>query len=317
MKNYLSGGFARSLENPATIANFALNIARYKLPADYYQKYLTNLAAVDAAKVQAAATTLLNPAKMHIVIVGNAKQIAKGLDKYGPVKYFDLEGNEVAPPTEAKADANLTPAILLEKVVAAVGGKEAIAAVKDVQLKGTASVMGQSLDMSQTMIIPGNMVSTMSMAGMTIMKQSVIAGKYSVSQQGMEAPITDEIKEGLDEASNLVPELTYLSKGYQVKIIGAEKIEGKDAIDVELTTPSGKVSHRFYDATTYLLVKTAKSQEVPGRGTVTQQQFYKSYKSVNGVQLPSEEIIDMGQMKINVKYADIKINQGLQTTDLK
>jgi len=111
MKNYLSGGFARSLENPATIANFALNIARYKLPADYYQKYLTSLAAVDAAKVQTAATALLNPSKMHIVIVGNAKQIAKGLEKYGPVKYFDLEGNEVAAPTEAKADANLTPAI--------------------------------------------------------------------------------------------------------------------------------------------------------------------------------------------------------------
>jgi predicted Zn-dependent peptidase len=34
MKNYLSGGFARSLENPATIAGFALNIARYNLPAD-------------------------------------------------------------------------------------------------------------------------------------------------------------------------------------------------------------------------------------------------------------------------------------------
>ena len=42
MKNYLAGGFARSLENPATIAGFALNIARYKMPADYYQKYLTN-----------------------------------------------------------------------------------------------------------------------------------------------------------------------------------------------------------------------------------------------------------------------------------
>jgi predicted Zn-dependent peptidase len=117
MKNYLSGGFARSLENPATIANFALNIARYKMPADYYQKYLANLSAVDAQKVQDAARSLLNPAQMHIVIVGNAKQIDKGLDKYGPVKYFDFDGNEVAAPTEAKTDASLTPEVLLEKVV--------------------------------------------------------------------------------------------------------------------------------------------------------------------------------------------------------
>ncbi len=317
MKNYLSGGFARSLENPATIANFALNIARYKMPADYYQKYLANLSAVDAQKVQDAARSLLNPAQMHIVIVGNAKQIAKGLDKYGPVKFFDFDGNEVAAPTEAKTDASLTPEVLLEKVVTAVGGKNAIGAIKDLQLTGTASVMGQSLNMTQTIIAPGNLVSAMTMGGMALMKQSVVGGKYSVSQQGMEAPITDEIKEELDAAATLVPEQGYIAKGYKLKIAGAEKVDGKDAIDVELTTPLGKVSHRYYDATTYLLVKTSKSQEVPGRGTVTQQQFYKTYKEVNGVKLPTEELIDMGQIKINVKYTDIKANQGLKVEDLK
>jgi predicted Zn-dependent peptidase len=317
MKNYLSGQFARSLENPATIAGFAYNIARYKMPADYYQKYLTNLAAVNVQQVQDVAKALLNPGQMHIVIVGNAKQIAKGLEKYGPVKYFDLEGNEVAAPVEAKADASLTPDVLLQKVVSAVGGAEAIAAIKDIQLKGSASLMGQTLEMSQTIITPGNAVTKMSMGGMAVMKQSVVDGKYSVSQQGMEAPITDDVKEGLDESALLIPELSYLAKGYKLKIVGAEKVDGKDAIDLELTTPSGKVSHRFYDAKTFLLVKTAKSQEVPGRGVVTQQEFYNGYKAINGVQLPTEQLIDMGQLKINVKYTDIKANQGLKTTDLK
>ena len=317
MKNYLAGGFARSLESPNTIANFALSIAVNHLPEDYYQKYLTNLAAVDAQKVQEVATTLLNPAKMHIVIVGNAKQIAKGLEKYGPVKYFDIEGNEVAAPTEVKADASLTPAALMEKVIAAIGSKDAIANVKDVQLKGTASLMGQSLEMKQTIVMPGNSVTTMSMGGMAIMKQSVVDGKYSISQQGQEAPITDDLKEGLDESATLVPEQLFLTKGYGIKIVGGEKVNGNDAIDVELTTPSKKVSHRFYDAKTFLLVKTAKSEEVPGRGTVTQQQFYSGYQTINGVQIPAEMLIDMGQMKINVKYTDIKMNQGLKTTDMK
>jgi predicted Zn-dependent peptidase len=317
MKNYLAGGFARSLESPNTIANFALSIAVNHLPEDYYQKYLTNLAAVDAQKVQDVASALLNPAKMHIVIVGNAKQIAKGLEKYGPIKYFDIEGNEVAAPTEVKADASLTPAALMEKVIAAIGSKDAIANVKDVQLKGTASLMGQSLEMKQTIVMPGNSVTTMSMGGMAIMKQSVVDGKYSISQQGQEAPITDDLKEGLDESATLVPEQLYLTKGYGIKIVGGEKVNGNDAIDVELTTPSKKVSHRFYDAKTFLLVKTAKSEEVPGRGTVTQQQFYSGYQAINGVQIPAEMLIDMGQMKINVKYTDIKMNQGLKTSDMK
>jgi zinc protease len=319
MKNYLSGGFARSLENPATIAGFAYNVARYKLPADYYQKYLTNLAAVDAQNVQAVAKILLDPTHMHIVIVGNAKQIAKGLYKYGPVKYFDMEGNEVAAPTEAKADASLTPETLIQKIITAAGGKEAIAAINDLQLKGTATIAGfpQPLTVAQTIIAPGNAISVMSMGGMVMMKQSVVNGKYSASQQGMEAPITDELKEGLDESASLVPEQNYIAKGYQLKIVGAEKVDGKDAIDMQVTTRSGKVSHRFYDATSYLLVKTAVSQEVPGQGTVTQQQFYNAYKAVNGIQIASEEVVDMGQMKINIKYTEIKANQGLKAADLK
>ena len=317
MKNYLSGGFARSLENPATIANFALNIARNNLPADYYQKYLTNLAAVDAAKVQNAAQLFLNTNQMHIVIVGNAKQIAKGLEKYGPLKYFDIEGNEVAAPTEVKADASLTPAALMEKAIAAIGTKEALDNVKDVQLKGTANLMGQSLDMQQTIVMPGNSVTTMSMGGMAMMRQAVVDGKYSVAQQGQQAPITDDIKEGLDESTYLAPEQLYLAKGYGLKIVGAEKVDGKDAIDVEVTTPSKKVSHRFYDAKTFLLVKTSKSEEVPGQGTMTQQQYYTGYKVVNGVQIASEQLMDLGQMKINIKYTDIKMNQGLKTSDLK
>ena len=317
MKNYLAGGFARSLESPITIANFALSIAVNKLPADYYQKYLTNLAAVDAQKVQDVAAALLNPAKMHIVIVGNAKQIAKGLEKYGPVKYFDIEGNEVAAPTEVKADASLTPNTLMEKAIAAIGSKEALDNVKDIQLKGTANLMGQSLEMKKTIVMPGNSVSTMSMGGMAVIRQAVVDGKYSVAQQGQEAPITDDLKETLDESSYLVPEQLYLAKGYGLKIVGAEKVDGKDAIDVEVTTPSKKVSHRFYDATTFLLVKTSRSEEMPGRGTAKQQQFYTGYKVVNGVQIASEQLMDMGQMKINIKYTDIKINQGLKTTDLK
>lgn len=317
MKNYLSGGFARSLENPATIANFALNIARNNLPADYYQKYLTNLAAVDAAKVQNAAKLFLNTNQMHIVIVGNAKQISKGLDKYGPIKYFDIEGNEVAAPTEVKADASLTPVALMEKAIAAIGSKEALSSIKDVQLKGTANLMGQSLEMQQTIVMPGNSVTTMSMGGMAMMRQAVVDGKYSVAQQGQEAPITDDLKEGLDESATLIPEQLFLTKGYDLKIVGAEKVDGKDAIDVEVTTPSKKVSHRFYDATTFLLVKTSKSEEVPGRGKMTQQQFYSGYKTVNGVQISTEQLMDLGQMKINIKYTDIKVNQGLKSSDLK
>jgi hypothetical protein len=86
---------------------------------------------------------------------------------------------------------------------------------------------------------------------------------------------------------------------------------------MEVITPSGKVIHRFYDAKSFLLVKTSTSQEVPGRGTATQQEFFNGYQTVNGINVASEQVIDMGQVKISVKFTDIKVNQGLKATDLK
>ncbi|MFM1929020.1 MAG: hypothetical protein RL387_348, partial [Bacteroidota bacterium] len=316
MKNYLAGGFARSLENPATIANFALNIEKYNLPSDYYQKYLANLSAVNAAQVQEVATSLLNPAQMHIVVVGDAKQIAKGLEKYGELKYFDIEGNEMAAPKEVKADASLTVDVLINKTVEAMGGKASIEKIKDVQLTGKVGVMGQSIDVVQKIVQPNSAVMLMSMGGMVISKQAVVDGKYEVSQQGMQTPITDDIKEGLDESAYLVPELMYQQKGYKLAIMGIEKVEGKDAIDVELTAPSGKKSHRFYDKESYLLVKTTKVEKGP-QGPVTQQQYYKNYQKVDGVAFAKEAVMDLGQFKMNLNFETIKVNQGLKLEDLK
>lgn len=113
-KNEMSGSFARSLESPATIANFALNVARYHLPEDYYQNYLTRLSAVDQQQVTKMADEYIHPDQLHIVIVGNAKEIAKGLEKYGEVKYFDKEGNEIAAPVTKTVD----PAVSVENIFA-------------------------------------------------------------------------------------------------------------------------------------------------------------------------------------------------------
>lgn len=316
MKNYLAGGFARSLESPSTIATFALNTAKYHLPDNYYQNYLKNLSAVNSDDVIKAAKTLLEPNKAHIVLVGNAKQIAKGLEKYGEVKYFDIDGNEVAAPTVSTIDANLTAAQVLNKSIEAIGGVEKINAVKDVVMKGKVTVMNNALDVTIKMVAPGNMVQSITMGAMSLSKQSVIEGKYEVVAQGQSMPIDDKAKEELADAAQLVPELSIATKGYTLNLIGLEKINGKEAYDVEITSKSGNKTHRFYDKETYLLVKTSKSQEVPGRGPMTTSQFYNNYKSYNGVQIAQEQIMDMGMMKMNMQFTDIIINSGVTIADL-
>lgn len=302
-KNEMSGGFARSLESPATIANFALNVARYGLPKDYYQNYLKNLSAVDAKLVQTVASKYVLPGNMHIVIVGNAKQIAPGLEKYGEVKYFDVYGNEKAAPTEKKVEAGVTAQAVFSKAIEAQGGEAAISSLKDVTMTGAASVMGQNLDFSAQYVLPSGYLQNLSMGGMSLAKQLAKNGSYSVVQQGMEQTLKEENKEELDEAASLIPEL-YMQKkgGYSFTVKGIEQVEGKDAYNVEIKSPKGRVFNFFYELASGLRVKETRTQETPaGNATITITNT--EFKSYNGVKLPIKSTLDTGQFKINIELA--------------
>lgn len=317
-KNEMSGSFARSLESPATIANFALNVARYNLPKDYYQNYLKNLAAVDNSTVMAMANKYIQPGNMHIVIVGNAKQIAKGLEKYGEVKYFDIYGNEKAAPTEKKADATVTAESVFKKSIDAQGGEAAISAIKDVDMSGTASVMGQSLEFSQKYVLPSGYVQNLSMGGMTLSKKMTKNGGYSVAQQGSEQSLKDDDKEELDEDAALFPELYMLKKGgYSFSVTGIEQVEGKDAYNIGITSPKNRLINFYYDIASGLRVKEVRSQDGGTAGKAIVQIFINEYKTYNGIKFPVKQLVDAGQFKINVDITNVKVNQGLKIDDIK
>ncbi|MEM9824405.1 MAG: pitrilysin family protein [Bacteroidota bacterium] len=98
VKNVIAGSFARSLEQPETVANFALNTARYGLPADYYTTYLQKLDQVSLNDVQMMAQKYIRPANAHIVVVGNKDEVAEKLGKFtasGKVDFYDPYGNEI------------------------------------------------------------------------------------------------------------------------------------------------------------------------------------------------------------------------------
>lgn len=316
-RNEMSGSFARSLESPATIAGFALNIARYHLPADYYQNYLKNLAAVDNAAVKRMADQYIQPNSMYIIIVGNAKQISKGLEKYGEVKYYDVYGNEKAAPVEKTVGNGVTAENIFRKAIDAQGGTAAIAAIKDVTMNGTASVMGQNLDFGLQYVLPSGYVQNIGMKGMSVAKQMVKNGAYSVVQQGAEQKLEDDDKEELDEAASLFVENYFLKKGgYTFTMKGIEQVEGKDAYNIEVKSPRGRVSSYFYDTNSGLRVKESHTEKTPA-GEATQSIITTEYGTYNGVKLPVKQVFDAGPVKLNISITEVKVNQGLTAEGLK
>lgn len=317
LKNYMSGGFARSLENAATVANFALNVARYNLPKDYYRTYLTKLNAVTPANVQAMANKYVPVNNLVITIVGNAKEIAAGLSKYGDVKFFDINGNEVAPPTEKKVDANVTATSVLQKAIEAYGGEAAIAAIKDAMLKGSVSMMGQAMQYEQKHVMPGGYSAVVKMGPMELMKQSKNGSEYSAAMQGTKQEVSADDKAQLDAKAALYDERYYLSNAaVKLNLKGIESVDGKDAYDIEIVTPEGSSFHAFYDVKTGLKVQEMRQQEVGPMGKVNVTTLYKEYKEFNGVKIPVQIVIDLGVMKQDISITEVKINAGLSASEL-
>ncbi|WP_298391578.1 insulinase family protein [Hydrotalea sp.] len=316
-KNTLSGAFARSLENPATVANFALNEAIYHLPSDYYQNYLKNIAAVNAGTVMEMAKKYIQPQHMYTVIVGNAKQIVNGLDKYGTIQYYDVEGNTVAAPVTKQADAGVTGKTVIEKAAAAMGNA-ALKDIKDLEISGTAGAMGQTLQFNQKYLLPDYFEQTLTIQGMLLQKQLTKEGTYSVSAQGQEQPLKDDDKEELAENAAMLPDEYYLSKnGYTFTVKDIEPVEGNDAYSVEIKSPGGRTFTNYYDVKTGLKVKSVTEKDAGPAGKMVIQTYYHDYKPYNGLMVPMKTIVDQGRLKIELDVKDVKINQGLKPTDFK
>src|SRR5690606_23320700 len=135
----LSGSFGSPLENRSTIANFAINIARYDLPEGYYSTYLQRLHALTVEDINAAAKKYIQPDNMYITIVGNGKEFQDKVAQFGEVKSYTNTGEEAK---EIAVDADMTAERVIEKYIEAIGGEEKAAAIKSATIKQSSEIQG-------------------------------------------------------------------------------------------------------------------------------------------------------------------------------
>lgn len=316
-KASIIGSFARSLEQPSTIANFAINTARYNLPEDYYANYLKNVSATSLEDVKAMADKYILPNRANIIVVGKGSEIADGLKKFGPVKYYDIYGNEYEPSAAKELPAGLTAEKVIDSYISALGGKEKLSAVKAIKMDMNAEMMGNAIDMKVIKRMPKNLLIEVSMGGNVMSKQLLNNDEAVVMQMGNKVPVNEEAKEQLVLASYPFPELKYEELGVKTKLTGVEKVDGKDAYAIEVTYPSGNKIIEYYDAESGLKVQETKTQKTP-QGEMSLSTTYSDYKEVGGIKFPHLIVQPMGGgMKLNVKTQNIEINPEISEETFK
>jgi zinc protease len=96
-KNYLMGVFPATVQTASDIASRLVDMELYGLPEDYFDRYRENIAAVTKENVEHVAQKYLDPDRVLIVIVGNAREIREPLGTLGmPIHDLDIDGNQLA-----------------------------------------------------------------------------------------------------------------------------------------------------------------------------------------------------------------------------
>lgn len=309
-KAKLKGSFIMALEQPATIARFAVNQKVNNLPADFYTNYLKSIDKVTAADVSNAVKANVLPNQSRIFIAGKASDISEGLEKLGyPVKYFDANANPVAKPVAQKVDANVTVASVVDKYITAIGGKANIAKVSSYTMTASMSMQGQTIDFKTVKAQGGKELNIVSMGAMTLQKQ-VFDGKTGFSeQQGQKVAMTkEEIADNLKN-TELFEELGF-AKSADYKLAGIEKIGGEDSYAIKNADKA-----YYYSVKTGL--KTGETETVKQQGQeMTVPTVYSNYKDVSGVKMPYTITVNQMGMDMTMNVKSYEVNQA-KDTDFK
>lgn len=317
-KNQLSGNFALSLERPARIAQFALNIARYNMPEDYYKNYLKSIEAVSPDDIQRVAKEYITPGRSNIVLVGNSKEFADRLPQFGEVQYVDMYGNPVAAPENKEVPAGVTAESIIKNFLNAIGGEDKLKTVKDLSIKATASAMGQEVVLQQSYLLPDKykMVLSLPSQNLTVVKILVTGDSVNMEQMGQPVPLASEKKTEMRNQANPFQEMNFLNGKYTLSLKGIEPMNGSDAYAVAVTNDVGKTTTYYFDTKTGYEVRSVSSEKTP-QGEVSHITDMGHYKPVDGINFPFSISTQNGPQKIDFTVQEIKVNGGLKESDFK
>ncbi|BAX80961.1 M16 family metallopeptidase [Labilibaculum antarcticum] len=306
-KATMAGDFARSLEAPSTIADFAMAIERYNLPADYYATYLEKLDKVTLEDVQAMAKKYVDPNNAVYLVVGDKKYMSclAKLSSTNTVEEYDYKGDLVKQDPNA-IPKGLTCKTVIDSYVTAVGGREKWSAVKDLAIKGEMKMGPMSVNVESAFKNNEKYSLKMTMNGQVVQAISYNGTSAKVIAMGKEKQADEAELSKYKIQAQMCPELNMQELGYEMEIVGAEVIQGEKAYKLEITDADGVSRYDFFSVDSGLKLKTIMQQN--GISIVM---LYKEYKEVEGIKYPYLTVTKMGPQEMPLTITELLVNKGV------
>lgn len=303
------GSFVMALENPSTVASYALNIVTKKLPENFYETYLQKINAVTVDDVQRVAQKYFSTDNARIVIVGKALDALPNLEKLNyAINYFDKESNATSKPEMSKPLPNgVTKLTVLDNFFNAIGGAAKVKALKSTSTTYEASAMG-SVIASTEKRTSEKYANETSMGGNVVAKIVMTKDGVFMNKQPLPAPMAGEMSYTIG---------TFLEMGLlnneNSKLTGIEIIDGKDAYVI---STKGEIvsSSVYFDVASGLKVKELQVITMQGQ-TQNQEATFSNYQEFNGIKFPGTKTGSLGPQTVEFKLIGAKVNEGVTEAD--
>lgn len=215
----------------------------------------------------------------------------------------------------AVAQSTPTADEVIDKYIAAIGGKEALMKVTDMTTNMSSDGQMGAIMITRKQKLPNMFSMVINANGMEVMRQTGDGTKVAMGGMQGSRTLDGPAAKQMSVMNTLFPELHYAENGVKTTMVGPEKVDGKDTYKLSHTTEDGSTTWTDnFDTATGLKVQaitTAKSQQGEMKSTMT----YNDYKEVNGIKIPMTILQQSPRGPMTMTVDNVKINKGLKDSD--
>jgi hypothetical protein len=215
---------------------------------------------------------------------------------------------------------------IIEKHLAAIGGRAALGKITSRSTTGTITLGTPAGDMAGSVELLNarpNKVRTLIKVDLS----SLGAGQLVVDQRfdGRNGYVLDSLQGNRDMTGNQLDNLrnssfpnalmNYKELGFAASLKGKEKVGDKDAYVLSLEPATGSIVRQYIDADSYMLVKQVVKVEVPQLGQeIEQTTEFSDFRDVDGLKLPFTVRASSSVQNFTISIGKIENNVAVDET---
>ncbi len=200
---------------------------------------------------------------------------------------------------------------VIEKHIAALGGRDALSKVNSLYMESTLDVMGNQAPAVTYAVNGKGYKSEVEFNGSKIIQCVTDKGGWSVNpMMGSSTPEPmpdDQYKNAKTNLFVTTPLLDYKKNGYAVELLPKEG----ESIRLKLVSPDKVESVYFLDPASHLLQKVTASANMQGQPVEVTTTFADYKKADGGMMIPHRMEVDLGQFTLSYAVNKIEVNKSI------